>query len=181
MNGKLIIFLVVVVVIIAAIFLMPNQADRQPPVEAFAPEETQQRMNPESAAPPEGMPAPPIDSLHVAVQDSNGAEVAHVTLVPDQPHPLPGTEYALRLTDFYTHLVLHDNQPVNMSPHPENVAARIEILKDGTVVDYTWTFERVPFFRMGNMGGHAQSMNTGLAFALERYHGLDAPPTSTNP
>ncbi|MCB2211065.1 hypothetical protein KQI52_03015 [bacterium] len=172
MNGKAIAFIVIVVVVGLAIWLLPG--NNEPDGPASVP---QNRMMTQTSETPAHQHAdlPEIDSLRVSVQDSTGTDLATLVLSPDEAVSVPGTEYSLKLTDFYTHFMMEDAGPVNVSPHPENQAARIEIYSGDELVDYTWTFEKVPFFRMSGMGGPHDRASTGLAFAVVDVYGLDAP------
>lgn len=176
MSGKVIAFIVVVVAIGLAIWFLPGGETPETPQ---VPPQSGRTMTAtgEQATPHQHVELPEIDSLRVSVQDSTGKELATLVLQPETEVELPGTDYVLVLTDFYTHFMMEDSGPVNVSPHPENQAARIEIQRDGETVDYTWTFENVPYFRMGGMGGphDHRGETTGLAFAVLDVYGLDAP------
>ncbi|GBE29976.1 hypothetical protein BMS3Bbin04_01001 [bacterium BMS3Bbin04] len=176
MNMKAVIFVVVVVAIAAAIYFIPNGDELQN--QQTAP------IRSGSVSPANDGHAhsalPEIDSLKVSIQDSTGTELAVMTLIPHSFQPLPGTEYSLHLTDFYTHLIMEEGDPVNASPHPENPAARIEIHKDDVVVDYGWAFQNMPYFRMSGMGGAYDHEETGLTFALLETYGLEIPEAATH-
>lgn len=174
MNMKAIIFVVVVVAIAAAIYFIPG-GDKTQLGQSPMPSQSMSSMDDGHTH----TDLPEIDSLRVSVQDSTGAELAIMILVPHESMSLAGTEYSLHLTDYYTHFMMEEGGAVNASPHPENPAARIEIHKDGEIVDYTWTFEKVPYFRMSGMGGTPHHEATGLAFALLEVYGLEAPEATT--
>jgi hypothetical protein len=176
MNTKAIVFIVVVVAIGLAIFLMPKPDENRPaPVQSSPMSEAGEQHSHNHA------PLSEIDSLLVTVQDSTSTELATLALIPHKTIELPGTRYSLHLTDFYTHFMMEDAGPVNASPYPENPAARIEIFDDGILVDYTWTFEKVPFFRMGGMEGPHGRVSTGLAFSVLEVYGLVVPSDTPNP
>ncbi len=179
MNSKAIVFIVVVVVIGLAIYFLPDTDSVKPAATYPAQEQGMSQAGSEHEH--THAPLSDIDSLKVAVQDSTGAELATLTLVPHQSIALPGTEYSLHLAEFYTHFMMEESGPVNASPYPENPAARIEIQKDGEGVDYTWTFERIPYFRMNSMGGPHNRESTGLAFAILDVYGLLVPSATPNP
>jgi hypothetical protein len=179
MNSKAIVFIVVVIAIGLAIYFLPD-TDSGIPAPTYAPQgDGMQQAGAEHEH--THAPLPDIDSLRVTVQDSTGAELATLSLVPHQSIALPGTEYSLHLAEFYTHFMMEESGPANVSPYPENPAARIEIQKGGEAVDYTWTFERIPYFRMNSMGGPHNRENTGLAFAILEVYGLEVPSATPNP
>ncbi|MBS1261698.1 MAG: hypothetical protein MAG453_01027 [Calditrichaeota bacterium] len=177
MSGKAIAFIAALAVIVLLIVFLPG--GEEPP----EPQRARQMQQPSQQQPARvaHAPAPEIDSIRIAVRDSTGADIGELTLAPGVVKKLAGTPWALRMDKFYTHLILEENnKPVNASPLPHNPAARIEILRGGDVVDYTWSFEKVPYFRMMGMGGGDAVEQTGLAFALLAYHGLEAPDTTAN-
>lgn len=177
MNMKAVVFVVVIVAAALVIYFLPKNSTQ----ETAAPAQNRSMMQAGSEQQHDHGPLPEVDSLKVAVQDSLGNELATLILVPHQTVALPGTEYSLHMTDFYTHFMMDDGGVVNASPHPENPAARIEIYEDDDMVDYTWTFQKVPFFRMSGMGGDPHSRaTTGLAFAVLEIYGLQAPSSTPN-
>ncbi len=179
MNTKAIVFIVVVVAIGLAIYFLPDSGSINPA--ATYPAGNQQSGQAGAEHDHTHAPMPDIDSLKVAVQDSTGAELATLILAPHQSVVLPGTEYSLHLAEFYTHFMMEESGPVNVSLQPENPAARIEIHLDDEAVDYTWTFERIPYFRMNSMGGPHNREDTGLAFAILDVYGLEVPSATPNP
>ncbi|MBD3167648.1 hypothetical protein GF324_13695 [bacterium] len=60
---------------------------------------------------------------------------------------------------------------MNLSFDPVNPAVKVELLKDGEVVDYAWAFHKMPYFKMGNREGPSSD----YAFHLVSFDGLQTP------
>jgi hypothetical protein len=130
----------------------------------------------------EGAPAaetgqlPTVKGIVLAVQDETGREFNPLTLKAGEKQPLPGTPYAVRFTEFYTHWSW-DSRAMNLSYAEQNPAVKVEVFRDGDFQYYGWGFKNIPFFRMGH---HAPALEgTGqperLAFSLLNYEGLKLP------
>ena len=121
------------------------------------------------------MPLPTVAGITLNAQTEGGETYPPVQLKLGEAAQLPGTPYALRFSDFYTHWNW-DGVPQNLSYEPVNPAAKVEVLKGGSVQYYAWAFQNMPFFRMGHHApGMGEEQPEQLAFTLVGYEGLKLP------
>lgn len=169
MRNKIVIF-VVAVVVLGLLFWWSGRKDKP------ASDQMSISQMPETVAPPadhtHGAPSgtPKIAQATLAIQGAAGEDLGVITAKPDQLVAVEGTPYKVRFTDFYT-FWNWDSGPINVGPEEKNPAVKVEVLKDGKVLYYTWAFQQMEFFRM-----HTASGETGgdprLAFTLVAYDGL---------
>lgn len=173
MKWKTIAFVAVLVVLAAVMFWPTDKADER----AGSNELVMPETRPEASHAPHGgtEELPTIEKATVAVEAVPGEEGPVVELVPGEVTPVPGSPFALRLTDFFTHWNF-DQGAINLSYDEVMPAAKVEVLRDGEVQYYAWAFSKVPFFRMNShRGDEGDDAGQRMAFTLMSYEGLELP------
>ncbi len=171
MSPKIVIFLIVLV--IAAGLMLWSGGSQEKDTPAPRPElSAVPKLPPDH--PTVDLPRPPISRAVVAVQGPEGEDLGIVNLIPHSPAALPGTDYKLNLTDFYTHWTW-DRSAKNLSYSERNPSAKIEVFSGDSLIYYQWAFRDMPFFRRGSGGRHDHDKKGTLAFALTSYENVSIP------
>jgi len=174
MNRKLIVFIVAILVL-GVLFWWSGRDQKAP-----QPEMPSITEMPETVAPPanpHGTELPTVESAVIAIQGGSGEDLGELTVKPNETIVVPGTDYSIRMTEFYTYWNW-DSQPINLGYEEQNPTAKIEIIEDGKVLGYGWAFRNMEFFRMQMHGGPGGAASQ-LAFTLRTYEGLKFPNSAT--
>jgi hypothetical protein len=170
MRTKLLVFATLVVAVLILVLWPRHQVGRRPPVPSAGRSEV-------GATPPArtstSVPLPSIQTVRLAVQGPDGGDLGTLATAPGDTAAVPGTDYRLVVTEFYTHWNWNKG-PVNLSYEERNPAVRVDVLEADSLLYYQWAFRDMPFFRRGLMGGHRGTSNQ-LALSLLSYDGLTLP------
>jgi hypothetical protein len=171
-NSRLIIFVIVIVAIGVLFWLSgsdrtssetPGDIAQMTPTEA--PPATQQGGGTH--------PLPVVESATVSVQGPGETDLGTYTLKQGEYASVEGTEYSIKLGDFYNHWNW-DNGPINVSHDLRNPAVKVLVLEDGEEQYYGWAFANIEFFQMSAHGGPGGA-DDRYAFTLRSWEGLSFP------
>jgi hypothetical protein len=113
---------------------------------------------------------PTIETADVSAQTPDGTTYGPVSVKPGELVQLPGSEYSIKLLEFYTHWNW-DGHAINVSMNENNPAAKIIVYQNGDSLYHGWAFKNIPFFRMSSMAPTG-SGEEHFAFTLNSYSGL---------
>ncbi|MFH0883208.1 MAG: hypothetical protein V2A56_09510 [bacterium] len=169
MRNKIAIFIFTIAVL-ALLFWWSGRRDNAPSGKMSIGEMQETAVPPVEHTHGSNAGTPTITAAKIAIQGGNGEDLGIVTVNPNQEIEVEGTPYKIRITDFYTHWNW-DSGPINLSPEEQNPAVKVEVLKDGKVIYYSWAFQHIKFFRMHTASG-GSGEDPRLAFTLVAYDGL---------
>lgn len=115
---------------------------------------------------------PVVKNVTLSVKNADGEITPDVKLTSGAGQDLPGTDFRLRATDFYTHWNW-DNGAINISFNENNPAVKVEVLRGDSVLYYQWAFKLHEYFGSSGTMGHSDDTIKELSFTLTRYEGLE--------
>ena len=115
---------------------------------------------------------PTVVSVNLAIKLED--EVIHDSfkVIPNETVKLPGTDYSILASDFYTHWNWKDG-PINLSRNANNPAIKVEVFKGDVLQYHQWAFKQKEFFNSGGGAGHSSPSEKSMTFTLMGYEGLD--------
>ncbi len=116
---------------------------------------------------------PKVKSAQLAVQLAPDEEPIMMDISASQITPIPGTDYSIKMTGFYTHHAWGlDGRARNLSNNEANPAAHVEIYQDGKMIYDSWGFQDQQYYREEAKGPDGKPR---VACSLMGYEGLTLP------
>lgn len=162
-------------VVVAVLLILYTTKDTETPTAQIKPQQMQ--MQPQNPHGQTETVLPEVESIKLLVKSSSGEVMPAIELKPNETKSLPGTDFQLRFTSFYTHWNW-EGRALNRSFEEINPAAKVEVLVQDNVMYYMWAFKHMPFFEMQQHVGTDSSAQDRLLFTLESYEGLKIPKVS---